>query len=98
MCVFAAAVYHEYITKKKRNKELVCIYVRRIRTSINDYLREGKDRSSKLSQTEKDDFMYFLDVYFGLRMATSSECRGEGYNANVTPHLHAGGHFYVTRK
>ncbi len=100
MCVFAAAVYHEYITKKQRNKEVVCISGKRIRASLMDHFEKGKDRNAYLSQTENDAFVNFLDVYFGLRMATSSECKREGYSNYIlcTPHLRADASFGVTRK
>ena len=100
MCFFAAEVNHQYIMNKERikSKEIVPVSGSKIRASgAIEYI--GKDRSSSLSQTEKDTFVHFLDVYFGLRMATPSECRKEGYsNSFCTPHLRADASFCVTRK
>ncbi len=100
MYYFAAEVNHQYIMNKERSKAkeiVVKIFVDKIRASAIEYI--GKDRSSSLSQTEKDVFLSLLDEYFHLRMATSKECKKAGFPINYCiPSLDNSGCFFVTRK
>ena len=79
MFVFAAEVNHQYTMKKQSSKDVVKISTKEILDNPDiDTCRVNDTCRGNLSQTETDFFLNYLDKYFGLRMATDSECKKEG--------------------
>lgn len=94
MFLLASEAHHQFLFKKESSKTAAKVSVDNVRANLD----LGISHSGKLSQAEKDLFLNYLDVYYGLRMATASECGASPSSKYGCPHLYPGKCFYVIRK